>query len=98
MKSILKEFAQGNISPQFGSIKNNSHYKRNFETFCRCADKLKAELNGELQETLKNLIDTQAEISLIAEEDKFIYGYRLGVLMTMEVFNGLDDAIYGGKD
>jgi hypothetical protein len=29
---------------------------------------------------------------------KFIYGYRLGVLMTMEVFNGSEDAIYGRQD
>jgi hypothetical protein len=95
MKSILKEFAQGNISPQFGSIKSNSHYKRTFETFSNCADKLKAELNEEFHEILHKLIDAQAEMNLISEEDKFIYGYRLGVLMTMDVFNGFDDAIYG---
>ena len=37
-------------------------------------------------------------ISYLANKDKFIYGYRLGVLMTMEVFNGKEDLAVGGKD
>ena len=52
-------------------------------------------LEGKLKETLQQYVDAQAETNQITNTDKFIYGYRLGVLMTMEVFNGRHDAIFG---
>ena len=58
-------------------------------------NKLTAGLDDGLQETMKEYINHQAEANLISTTDSFIYGYRLGVLMTMEVFNGNDNAIFG---
>jgi len=55
-------------------------------------------LDGELKEIFKQHIDARAESDFITGIDRFIYGYRLGVLMTMEVFSGRGDAIFGGKD
>jgi len=65
---------------------------------CETEDQLMPVLDGELKETFKQYINAQAESNLITGIDKFIYGYRLGVLMTMEVFNGREEAIFGGKD
>jgi len=98
MSSILEEFARGNISPDVGCFKKDSQYGRTMKTLCETEDRLMSVLGGELKETFKQHVDAQAESNLITGIDKFIYGYRLGVLMTMEVFNGREAAIFGGKD
>ena len=98
MKSILQEFAIGNIDPHVGDIKKGSRY----EHICNSANdkerELLSALEGNLKETFIKYTGDMAEAALIAETDKFIYGYRLGVLMTMEVFKGREDAIFGGED
>jgi len=65
------------------------------KALCENEDKLSSELTGELAEALKRYTDLQLEANQITNVDKFIYGYRLGVLMTMEVFLGRDNAIFG---
>jgi len=50
------------------------------------------ETAGKLDNCIKELEVSKSEV------DIFIYGYRLGVLMTMEVFTGKEDAIFGGED
>ena len=97
-KSILEEFARGNISPNVGSVKRGSHYDRLGKALVEAENKITAGLDEELQDIMKQYIDLQGETNLISTTDSFIYGYRLGVLMTMEVFNGSDTAIYGGTD
>ena len=97
MKSILEEFARGNISPEPRFFKQDSHYGQTMRILSDSEQKLLAVLDDELKETLKQLSNAQAEISFLSGIDKFIYGYRLGVLMTIEVFNGKENLI-SGKD
>jgi len=42
--------------------------------------------------------NTQMEMNALPCTDNFLYGYKLGVLMTMEVLNGMDDLILGKGD
>ena len=98
MKSILEEFARGNISPEPRFFKRDSHYGHTMKILSDSEEKLLSLLDGELKDTFKQFSDAQAEISLLSGIDRFIYGYRLGVLMTMEVFNGKDGLIVGGED
>ena len=97
MKSILEEFAYGNISPETRFFEKNSHYGRTMKILSDSEEKLMSILDGELKETLQKFSNAQAEINLLSNVDRFIYGYRLGVLMTMEVFNGKEDLVVGGE-
>jgi len=97
MKSILEEFAYGNISPEPRFFKKDSHYGRTMKILSDSEEKLLSVLDGELKDTLKKFSEAQAEISLLSGVDRFMYGYRLGVLMTMEVFNSKDDLIVGSE-
>ena len=97
MKSILREFALGNISMD-GSIKKDSEYARAARKMVDYEEKLKFALNEEHKEMVDNFINAHDEVNLIEANEKFVCGYRLGVLMTMEVFNGIEDVIYGGED
>ncbi|MCL2852637.1 MAG: hypothetical protein FWE20_06345 [Defluviitaleaceae bacterium] len=99
MKSVLEEFACGGITgDRVFHLKKDSRYERIMEIFCECEDKLTSVLDDEMKETLKQLLEAQSDSSLIEGTERFICGYRLGVLMTMEVFNGSDEIISGGSD
>jgi hypothetical protein len=97
MKSILEEFAYGNIITEPHFFEKDSRYARALQKIVDCEDKLISMLNDEGKEVLKQFIDSQAEINLISGVDRFKYGYKLGVLMTAEVFNGKQDLIIGEK-
>ena len=93
MKSILEEFAYGNISPEARYFKRDSEYGRAMQKLTDNEEKLLSLLDKAGKETYEQFADVQGEVNLLSGKDKFIYGYRLGVLMTMEVFNGMDDLI-----
>lgn len=97
MNSILEEFAHGNISSEPRFFKRDSHYGRTMQILADSEEKLLPLLDETGKELLKTLSDAQSEISLVSSIDRFIYGYRLGVLMTMEVFAGKEDLIVGGE-
>ena len=94
MSSILEEFARGNIDPHNGSIRRGSTYDKTLKALVENENKLSDGLDGELAEIFKQYVDLQGEVQQMDGRDKFIYGYRLGVLMTVEVFTGNRDAIY----
>ena len=94
MKSILHEFAYGNINPSDGSIKKGTRYERINSSANNKEGELLAILDGDLKNLFVKYTAEMAEATHTAETDKFIYGYRLGVLMTMEVFRGREDAIF----
>ena len=96
MKNILKEFANGNLS-MTGSIKKNSEYERTLKELCEYENKLKATMDGDIKEIFEKFMEFQAKADFISEIDRFIYGYRLGALMMIEVFRGNPDAIYGDE-
>ena len=92
MKSILEEFASGNISPGTGTLKEDSHYGRVLRTLCDKENELLSKLDAESKEIFEQYTEAQAEADTISSNGRFICGYRLGVLMTIEVFTGRDDA------
>ena len=49
MKSILEEFAHGNINPSVGAIKRGSHYERLGKALVEAEDKITAGLGEELK-------------------------------------------------
>ena len=93
MQSILEAFAQGNISPESRFFESGSHYGHTIEVLSDCEEKLLWSLNEHDKKVFKEFCEAQTEINLLSGIDKFIYGYRLGVLMTMEVFNGKNDLV-----
>ena len=98
MKSVLEAFAYGNINPDVGFIKKGSRYEQVQNTISDCEEKLLSMLDDEPKKLLQKFSSAQLEVNSTTSVDKFIYGYRLGVLMTMEVFTGRQDAIFGNGD
>lgn len=60
----------------------------------RLHNELEQKLDNEKKEMLERLMDINADEHALYAEDKFIRGYRLGVLITMEVFAGQEKFFY----
>jgi len=91
MSSILEEFARGNIRPETRFFKKGSEYDHTLKQVVDSEIALCALLNEQQKEALNIFIDAQMKLNDLSNIDRFIYAYRLGVLMTMEIFNGKDD-------
>ena len=96
MTSILEEFARGNISPEPRFFKRDSNYGRTMQKLTDCEKRLLDALDGELKQDFTTYIAAQSEISLLSGIDRFMNGYQLGVLLTMDVFNNKDNLFVGG--
>ncbi len=97
MNSILEEFAKGNISPEPRFYSKDCDYGRKMKELCDIQEELLASLNEEQKKLLIDLNAVQDQICSLSSIDKFIYGYRLGTLMTMEVFSDKENLLANGN-
>ena len=93
MRSILKQFYLGNVVTSPPNIEPNSKLSHAMNRLTKAEDKLRDMLGDEGKKTLETYSNTQMEINALSCIDNFLYGYKLGTLMIMEVFNGMDDLI-----
>ena len=81
MKSILEEFAYGNITLQPQAFQCDA---MQFVTINE--EKLLARLNEEEKEIFQKFTDALDEVNFQEATENLIRGYKLGVLMTAEAF------------
>lgn len=98
MKSILEEFAYGNISPEARSFKRNSPYGEAMHAVSGNEEKLLARLNEEDRLLFQKFVDAQAEVNQLTAVSNLIYGFKLGLMMTAEAFVTGESLIAGGED
>lgn len=98
MRSILEEFAYGNVSPQAQYFDKNSKYGRAIELVAEIEEKLLDRLGAEDRDLFEKYVDAQGEANQLTAVKNLIYGYRLGLPMTAEAFVGMDNLYAGGED
>ena len=86
MRSILEEFAYGNISPEAQTFKHNSEFGQAMRAAARGEEKLLGKLGGEEKATFQKYVEAQEEVIQLTAVKNLIYGYKLGLLMTAEAF------------
>ncbi len=97
MKSILEELYYGNLHPGSRCFKPGSEYDRAANSYEEASDKFCSMLD---ESQIKAYEDVQAahdKMIYMELTDKFIYGFRMGLLTALEVCNTSDDYIVGGK-
>ena len=95
MRSILEEFAYGNISPEVRYFKRDSEYGQAIKAACSSEEKLLSKLNGEEKTLFEKYVDAQGEVNQLTAYKNLVYGYKLGLLMTAEAFFTSDDLVAG---
>ena len=98
MYSILEEFAYGNISPEARYFKHDSEYGQAVRAASNNEEKLLGKLAGEEKALFQKYVDVQGEVNQLTAVKNLIYGYKLGLLMTAEVFVTSGDLVAGAEE
>ncbi len=82
---MRKELWRGNISPLERSVRPGSDYKKASLEICEQIDRFLETLPPEGRKQWETISDLRNDMAMLAEEDAFIYGFRLGASVIMDV-------------
>ena len=85
MTSILEELWYGNVCPSDGCREVTKETKDLMKYIAEHHDNLYATLNEKQKEMLERFDDCSAELTNTNERDIFVYAFRLGARMMLEV-------------
>ena len=94
MERFLRAFASDQLQVVEVTETRSPQRQKQIDKGYKLYNELKQKLSSEDQELLESMLNSHANESILYAEDKFIRGYRLGVLMTMEVFAGQESFFY----
>ena len=85
MRSVINELWHGNIVPQEDSRNNSPEMKELMEYMARHHDDLLKTMTDEQREIFEKFDDCWSEYASLAEEAIFVYAFRLGARMMLNV-------------
>jgi len=85
MRSILEELYYGNICPDTDCRDHSEETKQLMKYVVDHHEKLLSTLNGEQREIFEKFDDCNLELTDINEKRIFVYGFRLGAKIMLEV-------------
>ena len=94
MERFLRAFASDQLQVIEVTETRSPKRKQLIDESYKIQSELEQKLNSEEKELLERLLDINTDENTLYAEDKFIRGYRLGVLMTMEVFTEQEKFFY----
>ena len=87
MRSIIEELWYGNICPNSGGRKVTKEAKDLMRYIADHHDNLQATLTDKQKEILEKFDDCYAELTDISEREIFVYAFRLGARIAIEVMS-----------
>lgn len=96
MKSILEELYEGNIYPDELIVSKDPEYRPLNKRISDMLAMWKKKLSEDDYNQLENLLDLRSQSSSMEASESFMYGFKLGTLIMMEVLNGKEDVVRGG--
>ena len=93
MKTILEELYDGNIYPDELIISKNPEYKLLNKRISEMLSMWKKKLSEDDYNQLEKLLDVCSQSSSLEISESFLYGFRLGSLIMVEVFTGKDELV-----
>ena len=82
---MLRELWRGEISPTDRRVRQGSEYQQRAAEVRKQLTEFAAMLSPEAKERMEDINDQKHSLSMLAEEDVFIYGFRLGARMMLDV-------------
>lgn len=82
---MLRELWRGEISPTDRRVRQGSEYQQRAAEVRKQIAEFAAMLSPEAKERMEDINDQKHGLSMMAEEDMFIYGFRLGARMMLDV-------------
>ena len=87
---VLRELWRGEISPTDRRVRQGSEYQQRAAEVRKQMMELTAMLSLEVKERMDTINDLKHDLSMMAEEDVFIYGFRLGARMILDVMGNYE--------
>lgn len=87
MKSILEELWYGNICPETDSRTTTPEMKQLMEYMARHHDNLMETMTDEQKDIFERFDDCWGEYASLAEKSIFIYAFKLGMQLAIEVLS-----------
>ncbi len=85
MKSILEELFYGTVCPNTDCRNQDQETKELKDYLSDSHDKLMGELTDNQKEMLKSFNDCYSELTDINEREIFVYAFRLGARIAIEI-------------
>ena len=82
---MLRELWRGEISPTDRRVRQGSEYQQRAAEVRKQMMELTAMLSPEAKERMEDINDQNHSMAMLAEEDVFIYGFRLGARIILDV-------------
>ncbi|CUX74781.1 DUF6809 family protein [Enterocloster clostridioformis] len=98
MNRILEAFAEDNLAINPTTYRGNHEYMKAIKVMYKTAETLDTKLNDEEKKLFEQFRDAQSDGNHIYEVDRFIRGYRVGVLMMVEVFMGASGLLLDAEE
>lgn len=95
MKTILEELYDGNIHPEELSFPKASEYRPLIKRISDTLEMWKKKLSEDDYNQLENLLDLHSQSSSMEAFESFLYGFRLGALIMIEVLTGKEKLVRG---
>ena len=87
---VLQELWRGEVSPTDRRVRQGSEYQQRAAEVRKQMMELTAMLSSEVKERMDTINDLKHDLSIMAEEDVFIYGFRLGARMILDVMGNYE--------
>ena len=91
MKSILEELFYGNVCPNTDCRNQEKETKELIGYLATHHETLLKELDDKQKEVLEKFDDSYSELTDINEREIFVYAFRLGMKIAIEVLYAIDE-------
>ena len=88
MRSIIREFYLGNLSPDVTAIKQTSELKIAVQEMADAESFLREHLDGECLAALERLVFAQLTTSTTTAEERYLDGFRTGAKFMLDILEG----------
>ena len=91
---VLQELWRGNITPSERFVRSGSEYKKIAEKLSDEMDRLMEAISPEARKQLENIGNLRADMAVLSNEDIFIYAFRLGARLMLDVLGEYKGQFY----
>lgn len=93
---VLKELWRGEISPTDRRVRQGSEYHQTAKEVRERMGEFLGTLSPEAREQLETINDIKSDLSVMANEDFFLYGFRLGARMILDIIGDYEGQFEAG--
>ena len=91
---VLQELWRGNITPSERFVRSGSEYKKIAGKLSDEMDRLMEAISPEARKQLENIGNLRADMAVLSNEDIFIYAFRMGARLMLDVLGEYKGQFY----